>query len=95
MDSNVKALIITNFCAIVLFLTKEVFSFFRSGVRDHLKSTSELSKLVSRLEVQVEYLEKHIGAIPRLQKDINEAHRALRKLKGDERAGDECLTREA
>lgn len=89
MDSPIKILVITNICAVGLFLAKELFSIFRSGQRDNSKAMSEntraigsLDKSIARLEVQMEYFRTHVEKIPRLEKDVDAAHAAIREVQG-------------
>ena len=88
MSTEIKILIITHIFAIALFLVKEVFSIFRNGQRDNTKAMSDntraigsLDKSLTKLEVQMEYFRKHVEKIPKIEKDLDAAHAAIRKDK--------------
>ena len=88
MDPNIKALVISTISAVCLLIAKEVFSFFRSATEHNTralgetnKQISELNKNIVKLECQFDNLNKNIEKLPKIEKDLNAAHKAIREIR--------------
>lgn len=90
MDPNIKALVITTISAVGLLIIKEVFAFFRNATENNTRALEgtaaaigELNKSIVKLECQFEQLNRNVEIIPKLEKDVNAAHRAIREMRNN------------
>lgn len=74
------------------FLIKEVYEYAKSKLTkaqeqkdeqliENTKAVSNLNQSIAKLEVQIEFMAKALEAMPKMQKDINEAHLKIRDIK--------------
>lgn len=66
--------------AIALFILKETWDWFKGSAKEHLKAIKENTIAVIRLEERIKMLTERTDKIPKMEKDINEAHFKLRFL---------------
>ena len=92
-DAKVEALVISTLCAVGLLVAKEVFSFFRSGQSENTRALEknreamgDLGKAVVKLQCQIETLNKNIEILPKLGRDVDAAHSAIREMRASQEA---------
>ena len=73
--------------ALGLVVLKELWALFKDSTKENTKaikelteSCSSLSRDISRLQIQMEYVHKDLSVIPELKRDIDAAHDAIREL---------------
>lgn len=76
MSAEFKALIVGLF----VFVLKDIYVSQKDKNKELVKSMDALNTAVTRLTVQMEYLEKKIELIPEMEKDINGLGQKLRAM---------------
>jgi hypothetical protein len=66
--------------ALAVFLFKEIWDFFKGSAKEHLKALRDNTVAVIRLEERIKMLTERTDKIPKMEKDINEAHYKLRLI---------------
>lgn len=85
--SEITKLIIANGLAIGFVLIREIWSMFKDDTKENTKAIKELtttatnlSKDITKLQLQMEYVHRDLSLIPELKRDVDAAHIQLRKL---------------
>lgn len=67
------------------FIVKELVSLvlkhFFNRANDQVKALDENTKAIIKLEAKLEFFHQAVAEIPKMQKDINEAHTKIREMK--------------
>lgn len=66
--------------ALVVFLSKELWSWYKEAQSKLSKKLEELNYSVMELKVSIDQVNKHLEALPRMKEDINSAHEKIRHL---------------
>lgn len=69
--------------ALVLFAIKEIISVFKNSTRENTRMLQEATLAIVELKVRLEMLSKQLEALPKLTKDIDYAHQAIRQINKD------------
>lgn len=69
--------------AIIVFLLKEIVTWFKNERKDHAKALHENTLAVTRLTIQIEHLERQVRVIPELEKDVAALGAKLRSKNGN------------
>lgn len=66
--------------AVTMILIKELFSLASDKHRKNTKALEMNTHAIIRLQSELEHLQKMIERVPKIEKDLNEAHYKLRTL---------------
>jgi len=78
--------------AIIGFLATEIYSWAKSKIskdsdrrdkemNENTEAVKELSLSLVRLEIEIKHLSEKLSSLPKIEKDVNEAHAKIREIK--------------
>lgn len=66
-----------------LFLVKELFQWMKGSTKEHMQLMQQNTLAIVELKVRIEYLSKQLDLLPKLAKDVDQAHKAIREMQSD------------
>ncbi len=66
--------------ALSVFIVKELWTWFKGSAKDALKATQENTMAVQKMSFEVGALSKQLEKLPKIEKDIHEAHARIRVI---------------
>lgn len=78
-DTNSRALLV----ALGVFVLREVWGWVKHDTQSMISSVRELSAEVSKLRMQMVYIERAVAVLEKMKPDIDVAHERVRMLQRD------------
>jgi hypothetical protein len=84
-DKEIQALIYTQGAALVIFLAKEIYGFFKRSGQEHVKALHENTLAIQALEIEMKHIAEKLEQIPKIKDDVNNAYVMIRELRASQK----------